>query len=75
MLSLKVEAGVGDDVRDTMLSMLKLARHMDMMITTKFNGLHIYIAPNDEYRDLEQRYYCAVEKDMKTLPIRDTRWD
>jgi hypothetical protein len=46
-----------------------------MMITCDFNGLHIYIIPNDEYRDLEQRYYCACELKLPILPVRDTRWD
>jgi hypothetical protein len=75
MLSLRVDGAVGDNALDVLLGMLKLARHMDMMITSDFNGIHFYVVPNDEFRVLEQRYYCACELKMTILPHHDTRWD
>ena len=73
--SMKLEPMVGSNVEDVFSEAITLSRRFGVMIVFDFNDTHCYVYENDEVDDLMNRFYCAREKKLSCLPIRDTRMD
>ena len=69
-LSLEVKPLVGSNTEDVFEDAIQLARHLTLMVTFNFNGVHCYVTGNDEVPDLERRYWDACERKLPTLPSR-----
>lgn len=72
---LPVQIQVGTNADEAFRDMIRLARMIDGMVTTTFNGVHVYVSANDDVDDLMQRMYCAYNNKLTILPVRDTRND
>lgn len=61
MLTIKVEALAGDDLKESMVEMLALARLTNCQIELRGNGMTFWVYPNDEpdaLREAFDRLYC-----------------
>ncbi len=56
MLSLKVEGGIGEDVRDIIIEMTLVAARTGCMIVSDVNGVHLMIKPGADPRVAYQQW-------------------
>lgn len=83
MLTLKVEGGAGEDVRDIIQEMCLLAARTGCLVRTELNGVCTMAKPGSDPRDLYGRWEAEQEskrqyKIVCAQPIeipRDKPWD